>query len=220
MRILVAEDERGMSSALVAVLEHNGYDVDTAFDGEEAVEKASASAYDCMVFDIMMPKLDGVQAVERIRQSGDVTSVIFLTAKAEVSDRITGLDAGADDYLTKPFSMAELLARIRAMTRRSTTFTPKELTHGSVTLNVAEQELKCTNSVRLSPQETKLMELFMLNDDKELHTDDIFRRIWKEDDDKQIVFIYISYLREKLASIEADVTIAGEQGGVYWLESV
>lgn len=220
MRILVAEDERGMSSALVAVLEHNGYDVDTAFDGEEAVEKASASAYDCMVFDIMMPKLDGVQAVERIRQSGDVTPVIFLTAKAEVSDRITGLDAGADDYLTKPFSMAELLARIRAMTRRSTTFTPKELTHGSVTLNVAEQKLKCTNSVRLSPQETKLMELFMLNDDKELHTDDIFRRIWKEDDDKQIVFIYISYLREKLASIEADVTIAGEQGGVYWLESV
>lgn len=219
MHILVAEDERGMSSALVAVLEHNGYVVDTAFDGQEALEMAKTHSYDCMVFDIMMPKLDGVQAVEEIRRSGDVTPVIFLTAKAEVSDRITGLDAGADDYLTKPFSMAELLARIRAMTRRTTTFTPKELTCGSVTLSLMDQELRCTNSVRLSPQETKLMELFMLNDGKELQTDDIFRRIWKEEDDKAIVFIYISYLREKLTAIDADVTIE-ERDGAYWLESV
>ena len=145
MRLLLAEDERDMSAALVAILTHSGYDVDPVYDGEAAVEMAAHNTYDCMIFDIMMPKLDGVQALQQIRESGDVTPVIMLTAKAEVSDRITGLDAGADDYLTKPFAMAELLARIRAMTRRSTSFTPQKLQSGSVALNIEEQELRCTN---------------------------------------------------------------------------
>lgn len=218
MKILLAEDEKDMSAALVAVLTHSGYEVDPVYDGEAAVQMAQRHSYDCMVFDIMMPKLDGVQALQQIRDGGDVTPVIMLTAKSEVADRINGLDAGADDYLTKPFAMAELLARLRAMTRRSTAFTPQKLQTGSVSLDVAEQELCSTNAVRLSAKETKLMQLLMLNADKDLTTGEILSRVWPdEEEDEKIVWIYISYLKEKLAAIDADVTITGGEGGPFRL---
>ena len=112
MRLLLAEDEKEMSAALVAILTHSGYEVDAVYDGQAAVDKALSQSYDCMIFDIMMPKKDGVQALKEIREKGNMTPVIMLTAKAEIDDRITGLDAGADDYLTKPFAMGELLARL------------------------------------------------------------------------------------------------------------
>lgn len=218
MKILLAEDEKDMSAALVAILTHSGYEVDPVYDGEAAVRMAQSHSYDCMVFDIMMPKLDGVQALQQIRDGGDVTPVIMLTAKSEVSDRINGLDAGADDYLTKPFAMAELLARLRAMTRRSTAFTPQKLQTGSVSLDVAEQELCSTNAVRLSAKETKLMQLLMMNAHKDLTTSDILSRVWPdEDEDEKIVWIYISYLKEKLAAIDADITIRGDEGGPFRL---
>jgi len=218
MKILLAEDEKDMSAALVAILTHSGYEVDPVYDGEAAVQMAQRHSYDCMVFDIMMPKLDGVQALQQIRDGGDVTPVIMLTAKSEVADRINGLDAGADDYLTKPFAMAELLARLRAMTRRSTAFTPQKLQTGSVSLDVAEQELCSTNTVRLSAKETKLMQLLMLNADKDLTTGEILSRVWPdEEEDEKIVWIYISYLKEKLAAIDADVTITGGEGGPFRL---
>ena len=118
MRLLLAEDEKEMSAALVAILTHSGYEVDAVYDGQAAVDKALSQSYDCMIFDIMMPKKDGVQALKEIREKGNMTPVIMLTAKAEIDDRITGLDAGADDYLTKPFAMGELLARLRSLTRR------------------------------------------------------------------------------------------------------
>ena len=155
MRILLAEDEKELSRALCAVLQHQGYETDAAYDGEEALELAFSRSYDCMVFDIMMPKLDGVTAVRRIRDSGIVTPVIMLTAKSEVDDRVEGLDAGADDYLTKPFAMKELMARLRSMTRRSKAFTPTRLSLGSVTLNTEEQELTGSNSIRLAKKESK-----------------------------------------------------------------
>lgn len=218
MKILLAEDEKDMSAALVAILTHSGYEVDPVYDGEAAVQMAQRHSYDCMVFDIMMPKLDGVQALQQIRDGGDVTPVIMLTAKSEVADRINGLDAGADDYLTKPFAMAELLARLRAITRRSTAFTPQKLQTGSVSLDVAEQELCSTNAVRLSAKETKLMQLLMLNADKDLTTGEILSRVWPdEEEDEKIVWIYISYLKEKLAAIDADVTITGGEGGPFRL---
>lgn len=218
MKILLAEDEKDMSAALVAILTHSGYEVDPVYDGEAAVRMAQSHSYDCMVFDIMMPKLDGVQALQQIRDGGDVTPVIMLTAKSEVSDRINGLDAGADDYLTKPFAMAELLARLRAMTRRSTAFTPQKLQTGSVSLDVAEQELCSTNAVRLSAKETKLMQLLMMNAHKDLTTSDILSRVWPdEDEDEKIVWIYISYLKEKLAAIDADITIWGDERGPFRL---
>lgn len=221
MKILLAEDEKAMSMALVAVLEHSGYEVDAVYDGAAAVEKGRQGAYDCMIFDIMMPKLDGVGALKELRRSGDTTPVIMLTAKAEIDDKITGLDAGADDYLTKPFAMGELLARLRSMTRRSgASFTPSTLSAGKVELNVEEQALSCRNSVRLGHKETKLMKLFMLNMGKELSTETIFSHVWKEEDEvnEEIVWIYVSYLREKLAAIQADVHIAGQKGQAFSLQ--
>lgn len=170
MRLLLAEDEKEMSAALSAILTHSGYDVDAVYDGQAAVDKALSQSYDCMIFDIMMPKKDGVQALKEIRDKGDMTPVIMLTAKAEIDDRITGLDAGADDYLTKPFAMGELLARLRSLTRRSTSFAPSKLTVGSVELDVEEQELACCNSIRLANKETKLMKFFMANVGKALST--------------------------------------------------
>ena len=220
MKLLLAEDEKAMSMALVAVLEHSGYEVDAVYDGLSAVEKGRSGAYDCMIFDIMMPKLDGVSALKELRGSGDTTPVIMLTAKAEVDDRITGLDAGADDYLTKPFAMGELLARIRSMTRRSgSAFTPSTLSAGAVELDVEEQELSCKSSVRLGNKETRLMKFFMLNAGKELPTETIFAHVWKDEDDvtEEIVWIYVSYLREKLEAIQADIQIAGEKGKAFSL---
>lgn len=219
MKLLLAEDEPDLSRALTAVLTHSGYEVDAVYDGLAAVEKASSEAYDCCIFDIMMPKLDGIEALKQIRAAGNVTPVIMLTAKAEIDDRITGLDAGADDYLTKPFAMGELLARVRSQTRRSASFTPNRLQVGSVSLDVAEQELASHNSIRLSNREAKLMEFLMLNSDKEISTRQIFERIWKDDEeaDENIVWLYISYLRDKLTAIDADLKITGEKGGSFRL---
>ena len=221
MKLLLAEDEKAMSMALVAVLEHSGYEVDAVYDGMAAVEKGRNNTYDCMIFDIMMPKLDGIGALKELRSSGDTTPVIMLTAKAEVDDRITGLDAGADDYLTKPFAMAELLARIRSMTRRSTTFTPSRLAAGHVELDVEEQELSCKNAIRLANKETKLMKFFMLNMGKSLSTEVIFAHVWKDEEDvtEDIVWIYVSYLREKLTAIQADIQILGEKNGTFLLQA-
>lgn len=221
MKLLLAEDEKAMSMALVAVLEHSGYEVDAVYDGMAAVEKGLSNTYDCMIFDIMMPKLDGIGALKKLRSSGDTTPVIMLTAKAEVDDRITGLDAGADDYLTKPFAMAELLARIRSMMRRSTTFTPSKLAAGHVELNVEEQELSCKNAIRLANKETKLMKFFMLNVGKPLETATIFSHVWNGEEEvtEDIVWIYVSYLREKLTAIQADVEIIGEKNGSFLLQA-
>lgn len=217
MKILLAEDEKALADAETAVLRHFGYEVDAVYDGAAAVEKAGGGVYECMVFDIMMPKLDGIEALKRIRAAGDVTPVILLTAKTEVEDRIAGLDAGADDYLAKPFAMGELLARIRAQTRRRETYTPKELSFGKVSLNTEEQELRAESSIRLGGKETKLMKLLMLNEGKALSTEKLFTEIWQDDpqENRDIVWVYISFLREKLSAIHGNVEIVGEKGGSF-----
>ena len=208
-----------MSRALVAVLQHNGYTVTPVYDGEAAVEEAKAGVFDCMVFDIMMPKMDGITALGIIRNSGDMTPVLLLTAKAEMDDKVNGLDAGADDYLTKPFVMVELLARIRSLTRRSGAYTPKKLSFGSVTLDIFGQELISENSVRLAGMEANLMEFFMMNPNKSFTTEEIYSHVWKDGEEgSEVVWIYISYLRNKLKSIVADVEIKGEKGGSFTLE--
>ncbi|MEE3392463.1 MAG: response regulator transcription factor [Lachnospiraceae bacterium] len=220
MKLLLAEDEKDLSNALTAVLTHKGYDVDPVYDGEEAVEKAHSGNYDGMIFDIMMPKKDGVTALKEIRDSGDLTPVLLLTAKSEVDDRINGLDAGADDYLTKPFAMGELLARIRSMTRRSgNKYSSKELELGKVRLNTGEQELSSENSIRLARKETLLMEYFMLNPGREITSEEILGHVWKDEPeaDNKTVLLYVSYLRSKLQAIAADLTIAGEEGGSFSL---
>ena len=220
MKLLLAEDEEDLSRALVAVLTHSGYETDAVFDGEAALQKALQNSYDCMIFDIMMPKMDGIEALKQLRSHGNVTPVIMLTAKSEIDDRITGLDAGADDYLTKPFAMGELLARIRSQTRRSDSYTPRQLNVGSVTLNTAEQELSSRNSIRLASKEAKMMEFFMLNPEKDLTTQELLEHVWKDtpDAEPELVWMYISYLRNKLDAIEADLRITGNRGGSYRLE--
>ena len=218
MRILLAEDEKDLSRALVAVLSHEKYEATAVYDGEAAVEAANEGAFDCMIFDIMMPKLDGVQALTQIRAAGNNTPALFLTAKAETDDKVIGLDAGADDYLTKPFQMRELLARVRSLTRRNAGFTPQTLSFGSVTLDVSGQELISENSVRLAGMESALMEFFMLNPNKSLTTEEIFNHVWKDTDQTMdVVWLYVSYLRNKLKSISADILIEGEKDGSFTL---
>ncbi len=220
MRILLAEDEQQLSRAVAAVLTHMKYEVDVADNGLEAVDLAASNTYDCMVLDIMMPVMDGIEALTKIRASGDVTPVIMLTAKAEVSDRVAGLDAGADDYLTKPFAIAELAARIRSLTRRMDSYTPKVLSFGNVRLDTTVSELKAENSVRLSQKEMELMELLMLNPGKAMTTSQIIDKVWKDDPkaEEGVVWMYISYLKSKLDAVTGNLVIDGEKGGPYRLE--
>lgn len=220
MRILIAEDEKDLARALQAVLTNAGYEVDTAENGSIAVDLAKAGRYDAMVFDIMMPVMDGTTALRTIRAGGDYTPALFLTAKADISDKVEGLDSGADDYLTKPFSMAELLARIRSMTRRAEGYTPHRLTAGSVTLNVDEQELSAENSVRISAREAKLMSYLMLNRSRTVSTEELFMHVWSDEQElgPDVVWVYINYLRNKLVSINADISITGDKDGAYRLE--
>lgn len=216
MRLLLAEDEKELSRALVAVLNHEGYDVDPVYDGEEAVEKGRNGIYDCMILDIMMPKKDGVSALKEMRAAGNVTPALFLTAKSEVDDRVVGLDSGADDYIAKPFAMKELVARIRSLTRRAGSYTPKEIKFGSVTLDTEEQAIYSENSIRLAKKESRLMELFMLNADKELSTEEIYNTVWRDEDgNSDVVWVYVSYLNSKLKAIDANVEILGEEGGSF-----
>lgn len=219
MNILLAEDEKDLSRALTAILTHNDYNVTAVYNGKDAVDKAFEESYDCMIFDIMMPVMDGITALKTLRDGGVDTPVLLLTAKSELDDKVAGLDAGADDYLTKPFAMVELLARIRALTRRSVGYEPKELKFGNVVLDMMNQELKNENTVRLAPQEAKLMEYLINNNGKELRTEDMFSNVWKDEPDVDIgvVWLYISYLRNKLRAIDADVEIDGEENGSFSL---
>ena len=221
MKILLAEDEKAMSMALCAVLEHSGYQVDAVDDGQAAVEKARQEIYDVMISDIMMPVKDGISALTELREEEDRTPVIMLTAKAEVGDRINGLDARADDYLTKPFAMGELLARLRSLTRRQEDFNRDTLQAGTVTLNCAEGELSSKSTVRLSPKETQLMKFFMQHPGKPCETRVLFDRIWQDEkqEDPGIVWIYVSYLREKLRAIGGNLTIDGHQDGAFVLQT-
>ncbi len=219
IKILLAEDEFELSRAVTAVLTAQGFDVTPVYDGEAAVLEAKSNAFDCMVFDIMMPKKTGIEALKEIRSYGDITPVIMLTAKAAVDDRVEGLDAGADDYLTKPFSMKELLARIRSQTRRFNSFNSGKLTVGNITLNTEEQELTGASTIRLARKETQLLELLILNKDKALETEEIFNKVWFGEDygNSSIVWVYISYLRQKLSAVKANLEIKGEREASYTL---
>ena len=222
MRLLIVEDEKDLSRALTAVFSHSGYSVDAAFDGVEALEFLEKNDYDAIVMDIMMPRMDGIETLTHIRENGDFTPVLLLTAKGEVDDKVTGLEAGADDYLPKPFVIKELLARVKSMTRRSTGYQPKSLRFGSVTLDTEKQEATSENSISLALKEAKLLEFFMTNAEKELSTERIFDHVWKNDESvtSDVVWMYVSFLRSKLQSINADIEIAGEKDGSYVLRKL
>jgi len=220
MRLLLAEDEKEMSNALVAVLKHSNYSVDAVYDGLDAYNYGISENYDGMILDIMMPKMDGIEVLKKLREKGVNTPVLLLTAKSQVSDRIEGLDSGADDYLTKPFAMGELLARIRAMTRRKTEFSPNDLTIGNITLSRETFDLKGPSGTqRLGSKEFQMLEMMMVNKNTLISTERFMERIWGYDSDAEInvVWVFISYLRKKLVSVGADVEIKAARGVGYTL---
>ena len=221
MRLLLAEDEKELSKALCAILKHNNYSVDAVFNGQDALDYGLCENYDGIILDIMMPKKNGLEVLKELRENGISTPVLMLTAKAEVEDRILGLDLGADDYLTKPFSMGELLARIRAITRRKSEFSPNLLTSGNLTLNRETFELSANGtSIRLGNKEFQMMEMLMSNPGRLISTEQFMERIWGYETEAEInvVWVYISYLRKKLVNLGAKLEIKAVRGVGYTLE--
>ncbi len=223
MKLLIAEDEPDLAEALTVFFEKNQFTVDTVNDGLSAYEYAGADDYDAIILDIMMPKMDGIEVLRRIRADGCRTPVMMLTAKAEKDDRITGFDTGADDYLPKPFETDELLSRVRAMLRRRENYQPGVLTCGDLSLNQSGDVLACLTgkSVRLSGREFQVMELFMNAPGTVFSADKIMERVWGWDSDAEInvVWVHISNLRKKLRSIGSKVTIHANRGLGYILEA-
>lgn len=222
MKVLLAEDTRDLNRAVTTVLEHSGYEVDSAYDGAQALDFVQNHAYDAVVMDIMMPKMSGLDVLKKMRSGNNRTPVLLLTAKAEVDDRVEGLDAGADDYLTKPFAMKELLARLRSLTRRQEDYSGRDLKYGDLELNADSYELISHSSIRLSNKEFELMQTLMLNPDRELETQYLLDHIWKNEEDaaEDTVWLYVSYLKGKLRSVNTSVTIEGDKGGSFRLKVV
>ncbi|MCM1364881.1 MAG: response regulator transcription factor [Ruminococcus sp.] len=223
MRLLLAEDEKALSKALCAVLKHNNYSVDAVYDGQDALDYGLCENYDGIILDLMMPKMNGLDVLKNLREKGISTPVLILTAKAEVEDRIIGLDAGADDYLTKPFAMGELLARIRAMTRRKSEFSPNLLTLGNLSLNRETFELSTEkDSFRLGNKEFQMIEMLMDNPNRLISTEQFMERIWGYETEAEInvVWVYISYLRKKLQNLGANMEIKATRGVGYTLEEI
>lgn len=220
MKLLFAEDERSLSEAVVDILSYHNYLVDAVYNGEDALAYAQNDKYDGIILDIMMPGMDGIEVLKQLRKEGCKIPILLLTAKADVEDRIRGLDAGADDYLPKPFAMGELLARIRAMLRRREEFTPSVLTCGNTKLNQQTYELEGDGGTTLlSKIEYRLMELFMLNQGTYLSVDHIFAKVWGYDSETEIntVWVYISYLRKRLKAVNADIEIKAKRNIGYTL---
>lgn len=221
MRLLLCEDEVELSNALAAMLKHNNYSVDAVYDGQEALNYLETENYDGVILDIMMPKVDGITVLKTIRDKGNKVPVLMLTAKSEIDDKVLGLDCGADDYLTKPFSSKELFARIRAVTRRQTEITDSILAFGNITLDRLTFELKSEkDSVRLSNKEFQMLEMLMINPLNVIATDRFMEKIWGYDSESEInvVWVCISSLRKKLIAIEAKIEIKARRNIGYSLE--
>ena len=221
MRLLLAEDEKSLSKAVKAILEKNNYSVDAVYDGIEALEYLDAGNYDALILDIMMPRMDGITALKKIRERGNTIPILMLTAKAEIDDKVLGLDSGANDYLTKPFDTKELLARIRAMTRNQAGHTDSVLRVGNITLDRASYELSSpTGSFKLANKEYQMLEMMMSNPKQLISTEHFMEKIWGYDSEAEInvVWVYISYLRRKLDALDADIQIKATRNAGYSLE--
>lgn len=223
MRLLLAEDEKSLSRAIIAILERNNYSADAVYDGLEALEYLESDTYDGLILDVMMPKMDGIAVLKKLREKGNNIPVLMLTAKSEIDDKVLGLDSGANDYLTKPFNTRELLARIRAMTRTNTVQATSILTMGNISLNTATFELSAPGgSFRLANKEFQMLEMLMRNAGRLIPTERFMEKIWGYDSDAEIsvVWVYISYLRKKLTALGANVQIKAARNAGYSLEEV
>lgn len=221
MRILLAEDDPKLLKTLCHIFTLNNYVVDSVDNGSDAFDYASSSEYDGLVLDIMMPGLDGITLLKKLRQNGITTPALFLSAKTEVYQRVEGLDAGADDYLAKPFSTAELLARVRAMIRRKDNFTPDLLSFGELQLNRSIYELQYKNqSQALSGKEFQVMEMLMQNKNMIISAEQLITHIWgwETSVDTSVVWVHISNIRKKLDILCAPIRIRFARGAGYILE--
>ena len=222
MRILIAEDDPKLLKSLVHIFELNHYAVDGVDNGIDAFDFASSDEYDGLVLDIMMPGMDGVTLLKKLRAKGITTPALFLTARTEIDQRIEGLDAGADDYLPKPFSTGELLARVRAMLRRKDNFTPDMLTFGSLSLNRSTYELMCGGKTHaLSGKEFQVMEMLMQSPNAIVTSEQLITHIWGWDTnvDTSVVWVHISNIRKKLEVLSAPVAIKFVRNAGYMLEA-
>lgn len=222
MRILLAEDERSLSKALIKIFELNNYSVDAVYNGEDALEYLSADNYDVVVLDIMMPKLDGIAVLQKLREQGNEIPVLMLTAKSEIDDKVLGLDSGANDYLTKPFDTKELLARLRAITRQKSG-SSSTMRFGNICLNRATFELSSElKSFRLANKEFQMMEMLISNPHRLISAERFMEKIWGFDCEAEInvVWVYVSYLRKKLKALDADVKITASRNAGYTLEEI
>ncbi len=221
MRILIAEDEVSIARALKVMLEKNKYAVDLVHDGNDALAYIRTTAYDALVLDIMMPGMDGIEVLKTARAGGNTTPALFLTAKTEVADRVAGLDAGADDYLPKPFDASEFLARVRALVRRSNTYASSTLRVGNTTLDCTRYILQTVSGeIRLNNKEYQLAELFWRYPHQIFSSDHLMEKIWglNSEAEMDVVWTYIGFLRRKLRQIGADVEIRTIRGAGYALE--
>ena len=222
MRLLLAEDDKTLSNALVTILKPNNYSVDAVYNGQDAIDYLESEVYDAAILDIMMPKADGITVLKTIRAAGNTIPVLLLTAKSEIDDKVTGLDCGADDYLTKPFVTKELLARIRAITRRQTELTDNSLFFGDLRLDRVSFELVSpSGKLLLTAKEFQIMEMFMKNPSQIISTERFMEKIWGFDSNAEInvVWTYISYLRKKLKMLGSSVGIKAVRNIGYTLEN-
>ena len=225
MKILVVEDEQGLREALVKTLGDEGYLADGAGDGGEGYDLICSGLYDLVILDIMLPVMDGLEVLRRIRKDGNQIPVILLTARSTLEDKVGGIDLGADDYMTKPFAMKELLARIRMVSRRGKTETPDMcIRAGDLVLDTRTYMLSGTEgqrSVRLPVKEYQMLEYFMRNPGQVLSRDRITERVWGYDSDAEYnnVDVYISFLRKKLNYIKTKAVIRAVRGAGYAIET-
>ena len=214
MKVLLAEDTKDLNKAVCTMLTMQGFETCGVFDGAEALQKAGEEGFDCIILDIMMPKMDGITALKEMREKGIHTPVLLLTARSEVDDRVNGLEAGADDYLTKPFAMKELLARVKALTRRNQSFVSQEqiLTFSDLTLKQESLELAAENTVILSIREWECLQLLIRHSKEPLSPAFIIGQVWKDEEaGEETVMLYINYLRQKLFSIGSMVEVTGDR---------
>ena len=220
MKILVIEDEKLLADSIQTLLTGKGFDVEVAYDGETGKEYAELGIYDLLILDIMMPKMNGYEVARRVRSMNCGTPILMLTAKSQLEDRITGLNAGADYYLTKPFDTRELLACINALLRRQGTQVD-EVTYGNTSLDLSSGLLVCgTNTVRLSAKEFDIMRFLLQSGSRNLSKETILARVWGYDSDavENHVEVYVGFLRKKLASIGSDIRIEAIRRMGYHLE--
>ncbi len=222
MKLLLCEDEIELSETLAEILKRNNYSIDVAYDGEEALDYLNLAEYDGVILDVMMPKVDGIEVIKTLRKRGNNIPVIMLTAKSELDDRVIGLDSGADDYLTKPFEIDELLARVRAITRRQSEFVDNILEFSNLVLDRSTFELSAKSMEKLTSKEFQMLEMLMLNKNSYISTELFMEKIWGFDSDAEInvVWVCISTLRKKLSNVGCNVKLVTSRKMGYRLEEI